>query len=74
MTTLWLNFLAAPVEGKLAEPHGAHEGKVGELVIKELLTLRDPQTSQLLRTGQTVRRTRLRLTSRQTSGLKETRL
>ena len=44
---------AAPVEGELVEPHGAHEGDVGELVVEQLsLLLRGvhhPQSGQFLK-------------------------
>ena len=42
-----------PVEGELVEPHGAHEGDVGELVVEQLsLLLRGvhhPQSGQFLK-------------------------
>ena len=45
--------LFAPVEGELVEPHGAHEGDVGELVVKQLPLLlwrvHHPQSGEFLK-------------------------
>ena len=37
-----------PVQGELVEPHGTHEGDVGESVVKQLLLLNYPQSGQAL--------------------------
>ena len=45
--------MLAPVKGELVEPHGAHEGDVGELVVEQLpLLLRrvhHPQSGEFLK-------------------------
>ena len=36
------------VEGELVEPHRAHEGDMGGLVVPQLLASHNPQTCQFL--------------------------